>query len=398
MTVLLIMGLMIITWAEDKVPEENKVNKGTVITGNNAFALDLYAQLRKQEGNLFFSPYSISTALAMTYVGARGETEKQMAYVLRFDPDQSKFHPAFAQVIHDLTVEKKKGYELNVANALWGQKGYKFLPEFLNLTNQSYGAGLRELDFATDSEAARQTINAWIEKQTNDKIKDLIQKNVLDKETRLVLTNAIYFKGNWDIKFDKEKTKDAPFTLINGEKINVPMMRHKEIQEFQYLKGDGFKALEISYVANELSMIIFLPDEINGLAELEKSMSLDNLTKWISRLHRCKVDVLLPKFNLTSEFSLKHVFCAMGMVNAFSDADFSGMIGKKELAISEIIHKTFVDINEEGTKAAAATAVIMTLEGSGAELFHVDHPFIFLIRDVRSGSILFMGRVMNPKV
>jgi serpin B len=399
------------------IPAAGEKTEEVVAEGNNRFALELYAKLREQEGNLFFSPYSISTALAMTYAGALGETEAQMARVMHFPAgpkviskdydgpiqqgwDQERFHSAFGAIIKDLNAKGEKGnYELSVANALWGQKGYGFLAEFLELIEAKYGGKLKEVDFVTATEAARQTINKWVEKETKDKIKNLIQKGVLDNFTRLVLTNAIYFKGNWARQFKEEDTKEAAFTLSGGKKVDTPMMN--QTAKFGYMEAEDFQGLELPYVDDELSMIILLPKEIDGLIGLEKSLTAENLSQWLARLRKRKVIVSVPKFKETCQFSLADVLRQMGMTDAFSGkADFSGMNGKRDLFISAVIHKAFVDVNEEGTKAAAATAVTMRTTAIGPKkipVFRADHPFLFLIRDNDSGSILFIGRMMNPR-
>jgi len=386
-----------------------------VVEGNNRFALALYAKLREQRGNLFFSPYSISAALAMTYAGARGETEAQMAKVLHFPTvlaekgppssaerkvcDQERFHSAFGAIIKDLNAKGEKGnYELSVANALWGQKGYGFLAEFLELIEAKYGGKLNEVDFITATEAARRTINIWVEKETKDKIKNLIQKGVLTPLTRLVLTNAIYFKGNWARQFKKKNTKEAAFTLLNGEKVDSPMMN--QTADFKYMQARYFQALELPYIDEELSMIIFLPKKFDGLRDFEKTLTTENLSKWLARLRKRKVVVSVPKFKETCQFRLADVLKSMGMTDAFlGKADFSGMNGKRDLFISAVIHKAFVDVNEEGTEAAAATAVVGVTAVRPEEIpvFRADHPFLFLIRDNDSGSILFIGRMMNPR-
>ncbi len=400
-----------------------KEDKRAVVEGNNKFALELYAKLRVREGNLFFSPYSISTALAMTCAGARGKTEKQMAEVLRFplehykalDDNQGRpfyrierrpmsrerIAAAFGALQRGLKADSKKsGYELTVANALWGQKGYGFLKTFLKLTEKNYGAGLKEVDFIAATEAARKTINAWVEKKTKNKIKNLIPKGVLNRLTRLVLTNAIYFKGNWARQFKKDRTKDAPFTLAGGERVDAPMMN--QTAEFNYMETEDFQGLELPYVDDELSMIILLPKQVDGLAEFEKTLTLENLSQWPARLHKRKVIVSVPKFKMTSQFRLAEVLKSMGMTDAFVPdvADFSGMNGKRDLFISAVIHKAYVDVNEEGTEAAAATAVVVGVTSvmpGRIPVFRADHPFLFLIRDSDSGSILFIGRMMNPK-
>jgi len=399
--------------AGDKATEREKTDKQIVVTGNNQFALELYAKLRGKEGNLFFSPYSVSTALALTYAGARGQTEAQMTNVLHFPvitkpgtelsstliPDRQKFASVFAKIIKDLNDKGKKGgYELRIANALWGQKDYGFLEEFLELIKTNYDGQLNEVDFIRATETARKTINTWVEKKTNDKIKNLIQKGVLDSMTRLVLTNAIYFKGSWARQFKEDRTKEAPFTLADGRKVDVEMMN--QTGQFSYMETEDFQALELPYVDDELSMIILLPKEFDGLEEFEKTLTVENLSKWLGVLRKLEVIVSVPRFRMTGQFGLASVLESMGMIDAFSpDADFSGMNGKKDLFISAVIHKAYVDVNEEGTEAAAATAVTMKLTSVGPAripVFRADHPFLFLIQEKQAGGILFIGRVTDP--
>jgi len=382
-------------------PAEAMVDSDTkdILKGNTAFAFDLYAELKDEDGNIFFSPYSISSALAMTYAGAKANTKKQMAEVLHFGLEQKLIHAAFSEIQQKLNKNGKKGtYELNIANALWGQQGYPFMKEFIDMLNENYGAGLNEVDFINATEVVRKNINKWVENQTNDKIKDLIQPGVLSSYTRLVLTNAIYFKGMWASQFKKDQTKDAPFTLLNGKKAEVPMMHQKE--QFKYSETNDLKVLELSYRGDEISMLILLPKKFDGLKDLENSLTADKLNQWLPK-RKTEVLVYLPKFKMTSQFMLADVLNSMGMTDAFSlpPADFSGMTGKKDLFISAVIHKAFVDVNEEGTEAAAATAVVMATESVAPEppVFRADHPFIFMIRDNFSGSILFVGRVVNPK-
>ncbi|MGA2070108.1 MAG: serpin family protein [Sedimentisphaerales bacterium] len=371
-----------------------------VVAGNNKFALELYSKINEKQGNLFLSPYSISTALAMTYAGAKSETEKQMADTLCFSTMSSEqLHEEFGSLIRKLNAAGEKGgYELVVANAIWGQKGYNFLPEFLTLVKTNYDGNLEQVDFKTQAEAARKTINAWVEKKTKDKIKELIKPKMLDSTTRLVLTNAIYFKGKWANQFMSVQTKDAPFTLLGGQKVNVPMMYQTE--KFGYKEVNNIQVLEMPYVNNDLSMVVLLPKKLDGISELEKDLNNDNLARWIDDLRKRKVQVFFPRFKMTSEFELARVLGAMGMPDAFSaeKADFSGMNGNHELSISAVVHKAYVDVNEEGTEAAAATGVgvIATSIESPPPVFRADHPFIFLIRDNKSGSILFLGRVANP--
>ncbi len=386
-----------------------------VAKGNNCFAAQLYQRLRGQEGNLFFSPYSISTALAMTYAGARSRTQEQMADVLCFPTSTDVLHKlsatgepmtseqfaqAFGRIIKDLNARSDGNkYELRVANALWGQRDYEFLPAFVKLVEEQYAGKLEQVDFVKAAEQARQTINQWVEKQTNGKIKDLISRGLLDSMTRLVLTNAIYFKGNWASQFKEDRTREGPFTLLDGNKVQVPMMNQTE--QFGYAETDTLQILELPYVGEELSMVILLPKETDGIGELEQEFAGESLSKWLGAVRRQEVIVSMPKFKLTSKFSLGQVLRSMGMTAAFSEkADFSGMTGGRDLFISAVVHQAYVDVNEEGTEAAAATGVTMRLTSVGpvrTPVFRADHPFIFLIRDTTSDSILFLGRVMNPQ-
>jgi serpin B len=370
-----------------------------VLRGANAFALDLYARLRTEEGNLFFSPYSISSALAMTYAGAKGDTAAEMARTLHFPADAETLHASYAALLNQLNDGgKDRGYQLTVANALWGQKGHPFLNPFLTLVRDRYRAGLSELDFQGNPDEARQVINTWVEEKTQDRIKDLLPRGSLDRTTRLVLTNAIYFKGDWASRFDKRATFDQKFTTGTGQAVQVPMMH--QTGKYGYLDADTFQALEMPYQGKDLAMVVLLPRKTDGLAEFEKTLTADNLTGWVKQLRETKLDVALPKFKMTRRFSLKGTLSAMGMPLAFSkESDFSGMDGSRNLYISEVFHQAFVDVNEEGTEAAAATGVVVKARSLAPRMprFVADHPFVFLIRDVRSGSVLFMGRVVNPK-
>jgi serpin B len=376
-----------------------------VAQSNNQFATDLYARLSaKDAGNLFLSPYSISTALAMTYAGAEGRTEKQMAEVLRFTLPEKQLHAAFASLRESSQPgdSKTAGFQLRVANRLWGQQGYHFMPAFQQTVRTNYGAELAPVDFARRSEEARQTINAWVEKETEEKIKDLIQPGLLDSTTRLVLTNAIYFKGTWTDEFKTQATKDAPFHLTGQEQVSVPMMQ--QTHRFKYGTIEDVQILELPYGKNrDLSMVILLPKEVGGLAKAEKTLTSDKLPETLAGLRPREVQVFLPRFKMTAQFQLKSVLESMGMTLAFSagQADFSGISTEEQLFISAVIHKAFVDVNEEGTEAAAATAVGIRVTSAPVRdepvVFKADHPFVFLIRDNRSGSMLFLGRLTNPK-
>lgn len=375
---------------------QDKSSIEPLVAADSEFAFDLYAQLAKKDGNLFFSPYSISNALAMPYAGAKGNTALEMQKVLHFPFDQEAVNQSFAQLIRQTQDRKAAKYKLVVANRLFGQKDYGFLPNFLKTTQLYYGAPLEEVDFIGATETARKTINSWVEKKTQDKIKDLIQPGVLDIETRLVLANAIYFKAAWKTPFTDKATKPAPF-FAPGKKQNVATM-HGSFTT-RYYKGDGFSAVELPYEQNDLSMVIFLPEKNDDLAAFEKDLNAANLKSWMSKFSPHEVAVSLPKFKVTAEFQLNKALEALGMHDAFTNkADFSGMTSRDKLHISAVIHKAFVDVNEAGTEAAAATAVIMRLSSAitKSATFNADHPFVYLIRDNKTGSVLFIGRVVNP--
>ena len=383
-------------------PTEIPVDVVAVAKSGNEFATDLYARLASEKSaNLFFSPYSISTALAMTYAGAKGQTEVQMAKVLHFPVPQAELHPALHKLNALLnSTEKTPGFEFRIANRLWGQKGFQFLPEFVQVTKSNYGAELGLLDFKK-SDAARQTINSWIETQTDRKIQDLIAPGVLDDKTRLVLTNAIYFKARWRREFNDRATTDAPFHATGSQQVMVPMMYQSN--RFRYGESENVQVLELPYDdGGKVSMLILLPKKIVGLGELEQRLTNEDLRMWSSGLKSRDVNVHLPKFKMTSEFDLGDVLKKMGMPLAFSDgADFSGMSTGMQLFISAVIHKAFVELNEEGTEAAAATAIrveatSLTIPQTPVE-FRADHPFVFLIRDNGTQSVLFLGRLVNPK-
>jgi len=385
---------------EENTPMKSSEEVRQVAHSGNEFAFHLYGQLRTtHSGNLFFSPTSISTALAMTYAGAEGETEKEMADVLNFSLPETETHAAFAELTDIFNAAEDSPYELRVANRLWGQTGYGFLPEFLAVTRKQYGAELAQVDFINETEQTRREINAWIARQTNDKIKDLIPRGAIDTLTRLVLTNAVYFQGTWEHTFDKRSTRDAPFTTAGGEKVDVPLMYQKE--HFSYAKVDDLQVLEMPYKGDDLSMLILLPAEADGLAALEEKLTTKNLKAWTDSMRRKEVRTYVPRFQFTEQFMLNSPLAALGMTRAFNaqKADFSGMNGKRNLYITAAVHKAFVDVNEEGTEAAAATGIVVGATAAPIDpiIFRADHPFVFMIRDGRTGSILFLGRVVNPK-
>ncbi len=370
-----------------------------LVEGNTAFALDAYRKLSAMEGNLFFSPYSISTALAMTYAGARGDTEKQMGEALRFTLGQDRLHGAFAELEAALNGIQEKGHvTLNVANSLWPQKDYPLLKGYLSLVKKHYGVLITPLDYKSATEASRRMINRWVEDKTQDKIKDLIGPGVLDPMTRLVLANAIYFKGNWEGRFKPEKTKDAPFHKSSGDIVHTPFMTQK--REFHYGRLGSLQALELPYMGRDLSMLVLLP-EAGDLEQLEAELTPASLRECQRAMYPREVEVFLPKFKITSAFRLDDTLASMGMIDAFVEpqADFSGMDGRRGwLYIGVVLHKAFVEVNEEGTEAAAATAVGIrsTSMPPPPPVFRADRPFLFLIKENRTGSILFMGRITDP--
>jgi len=384
-------------------PQASQADLATLVDGNSDFSFELYRTLSDADGNLFYSPYSISLALAMTYAGARGDTEKQMAETLRFILPQDSLHPAFNSLDTELASrgegaegKDEAGFRLNVVNAIWGQQEYQFRSEFLDILAENYGAGLRVLDFMEEPEESRTTINKWVSEQTEGRIEDLIPQGTIDALTRLILTNAIYFNAAWQYPFNEEATSDGTFHLLDGEQITVPMMRQTE--SFGYADGDGYQAVELPYDGQELAMVILLPE--NGQFEgFEDSLNYEAVKEITSKLERQQVNLTMPKFEFETEFSLVKALTAMGMPVAFSaNADFSGMTGNRDLAIDEVLHKSFVSVDEAGTEAAAATAVIMKLTAMpGAPVkVTLDRPFVFLIRDIQTGTILFIGRVVNP--
>jgi len=394
---------------EAKPDTPTKSGVEAVVEGNNAFALELYQRLKAENAgkNLFFSPFSISTGLAMAYAGARGTTEKQMAQVLHFTLDQKDLHPAFQSMLAQVNPkEGPRECEVHIANALWGQTGYHWLPDFLDLTRARYDAVLNEVDFVRDPGGARRTINAWAEDRTQGKIRDVLNAGDIDALTRLLLTNAIYFKGDWLEQFEYSRTRVEPFYLTDGKLVLAPLMNQTE--HHPYAKAGGVQILELAYKGEELSMVLFLPKKVDGLASLEKSLTSENLQKWTRALEDQEVNVVLPRFAAECGFNMKETLASMGMVDAFmrGKADFSGMngavTGEERLFISQVIHKAFIGVNEVGTEAAAVTAATMELLGlpddiKGPPLFRADHPFLFLIRYNKTGSILFLGRLMNPE-
>ncbi len=377
-----------------------KEGVNAVVNANNQLAFELYSQFNEEskDSNIFFSPYSISIALTMTYEGAKGQTAKEMQSVLHIPEDANVRRPNFARIFNEINKKEKK-YKLSTANALWAQKDYSFLKEYTNNVEKYYGGKVTNLDFTRESEKSRQIINKWVEDQTNNKIKDLIPKGVLNAYTRLVLTNAIYFKGTWVKQFDEKETREDNFRMSSGNTVKVSMMRLiGDGVKFNYAETDEIQILEMPYHGEDLSMLIILPRE-NDLANIEKSITLERLSKWKNMLNEQRVDIFIPRFKFETKYFMAKALSNMGMPTAFgSTADFSGMDGTRDLFIQNVIHQAFVEVNEEGTEAAAATGVVMGLTSVGPRIpiFKADHPFIFIIQERETGNILFLGRVSDP--
>jgi len=370
--------------------------------GNTAFALDLYHVLSdeaEKNENLFFSPHSISVALAMTYAGARNNTETQMAEALHFSLEQDRLHEAFNQLDIELdkralpSEEQEGEFRLNIVNAVWPQKEYEFLPEFLDVLAVHYGAALYLLDFSADPEGSRQVINEWVAGQTEDRIKDLIPEGVITDITRLVLTNAIYFNAAWKNAFEESDTTEGMFIRRDGSSVSVPMMN--QTNDMFYAEGDAWKAVELPYERPELGMAIILPDDFD---RFESELNASSLLSIVNQLESATVNIRMPRFGFESEFMLNEALKELGMIDAFSmAADFSGMNGNLDLFIQAVVHKAFIDVNEAGTEAAAATAVVIGEKGIPIiEEITLDNPFLFMIWDRPTGAILFIGRIVDP--
>lgn len=376
----------------------------SVVEANNRFAFDLYSKLRTDphyyERNLFYSPISMSSALAITYEGARGTTADEIQAAFHFPMDAVTRREGFASLYAGMNQQQNQ-YVLHIANALWAEKTYAFLPDYTRTGKQYYNANVTNLDFITKPEESRVTINRWVEDQTNSKIRDLIPSGTIDPLTRLVITNAVYFYGTWVKQFDKNLTVEAEFMVAPGKLTRVQMMERSDADSiFNYTETDSLQVLEMEYThgtGKALSMIAILPKG-NNLAVVEESLSLQNLSEWRSQFERTRVNVYFPKIKLETKYSMADTLAAMGMPTAFTTAaDFSGMDGTRNLQISDVIHQAYVDVNEEGTEAAAATAVVIKLTSiEVVPEFRADHPFVFLIQDTETGNILFIGRIMNP--
>jgi serpin B len=360
------------------------------------FAFNLYRKLIVKDQNMFISPFSLSTALAMTYAGARGETEKQMARALGFPIPQEALHDEMAELLP--TLKGNNGVELHTANAIWPSKNYPFGPSYIELLKNKYAAEVKELDYSK-SENACKAINSWTSEQTKKKIKEIVSREHVSVNTLMVLTNAIYFNGPWAAEFESSRTQNQEFHVFGNKTVEVRMMNR--LGEAGFFKNEEVAVLELPYKDDRFSMIVILPADKEGLIPLENKLNLEMLYNWISSLKKQRVNINLPKFEVESEFELKKELTALGMVDAFTgSADFSGMEtradsgGKGKLSISDVVHKAVVTVGEEGTEAAAASAVVMRI--SLPPRFYPDHPFMFVIRDKKTDKNLFIGRIVDP--
>jgi serpin B len=365
--------------------------------GNTMFATNLYHQIKTEPVNLFYSPFSISSALAMTYAGAKNETLNQMSKTLYFPKNQVELHTNFNALINSLVNNESDGVQLKIANSIWLQETMKINDEFLSINEKYYNAGIMPVNFLTDPEKSRLKINNWVEKNTNDKITDLLPDGSIHSETRLVLVNAIYFKGRWDKIFDKNLNTEEVFYVYKTCQTQATYMNN--YINTMYFEDNLLSIVEIPYTGQKQSLLIILPKERYGLKDVEKVFEQKSLTEYFNKMIARRVNLSIPKFKTEATYDLKNNLSKMGMPVAFTNnADFSGITGEKSLAIDKIIHKAYIDVNEEGTEAAAATAVSM--RKTSAMLDEVkckaDHPFIYLIRDNQTGTILFIGRLMNP--
>ncbi|MCX7608587.1 MAG: serpin family protein [Anaerolineales bacterium] len=377
--------------------------------GNTAFAFDLYQQMRRGDNpNLVYSPYSISLAFAMTYAGARGETATQMAQAMHYTLAPERLHPAFNALSLDLDqrslevegVEEADRFQLSLANSLWGQKNWSFLPDYLDLLATHYGAGMRLVDFESAPEAARRQINDWVSDQTQKRIRNMIPPGMIDPLTRFVLVNAIYFKATWQFEFDPDKTADRPFYLLNGQTVNVPMMSVDQATPFSYAAGEGWQAVALPYKGGLVEMIVIVPDQ-GTFEAFEAEWTAERYNQIVSALQPQMVRLSMPKFKFDNDHNLVALLTTLGMHDAFDPnrADFSGIDGKRDLYITTALHKAFIATDEKGTEAAAATTIIIGVTSMPIDegiLLTIDRPFFYVIRDVPTGTILFMGRVLDP--
>jgi len=395
---LLLIGFSILLLAAIPATNPNQIAQD-----NNAFAFDLYREIVKsQSGNVFISPFSVSTALAMTYAGADGTNASEMADAMHFQANTPEFHLGYGKYLEALEANAKGNIQLRIANRLWGEEKYKLVQDFVDLNREAYHSPLQKMDFKNDSEGSRQEINKWVARQTEQRILDLIPPGGITSDSRLVLTNAIYFKGDWLYQFDKKDTKEKKFFKADGSSLKTPFMNYRGA--FDYAENNLAKFIRLPYKGEKQSMVIVLPHETSDMAKVEADMNTGSF-QFLAYGYRPEVILALPKFKMTLPLMMNQPLFNLGMHQAFEDgANFKKMTPTNDVHISSVVHKAFIEIDEEGTEAAAATAVIMTIESISVsepprpKEFIADHPFLFYIIDDETQAILFMGRLMEPKL
>lgn len=392
----LIIAFLVFSGPQFKCTEDVKIDVNSLIESNQQFGFDLYQQLKTDQGNLFFSPYSISTALAMTYAGAESETKNQMARALHLNDADFDIHKSYQIYTDSLNTLFKNNTKLEAVNGLWADSNWKFLESYFTLIEQNYNARIENIDMH-DGKKSAEIINQWTSDNTHGKITEIVNDKDFEL-ARLVLANAIYFKADWTKSFDIEKTKEMDFNLLDKSIQKADFMFQSD--SFNYYADDQKQVLELPYSDGNLSMLIILPEKETGIYKIEESINHENFNTWINNLNSRKLDIYIPKFTLTYEIELNRVLSNLGMPVAFSkSADFSGMTGKKDMQIDKVKHKSFVEVNEQGTEASAATVVIMREKSASLnKIFKADRPFIFIIKENNKNSILFMGRIINPVV
>ncbi|MGB9721867.1 MAG: serpin family protein [bacterium] len=400
LNIILLSGFVFAMGGKAEVPKPVREDVQPVVEGNNYFCFNLYKNLAEKEtGNIFYSPFSITMAIAMVFEGANGWTAEEMQDVFHFPEDSKIRQESFFSLYQQLN-KKNVRYKLNIANALWVQKDYTLLQKYLKTIEKYYDGYAKNVDFIGATEQARQTINKWVEGKTNDKIKDLFPPGSLNSNSRLVITNAIYFKGTWVKQFDKKLTTEDDFWTTETKSVKVPMMRRTDPEAvYNYAETENLQILELPYEGDDLSMIVVLPNEKN-LALIEKDLSIEKFEQWKALLSPVRVEVYLPRFTFRTRYNLTANLSMLGMPNSFAPhCDLSGIDGTKNLYIQSVVHQAYIDVNEEGTEAAAATGVVVGITSVGPRIpvFRADHPFIFVIQDKNTGNILFIGRVVEPQ-